>query len=157
MTKSKGYQRFNNRLDYFLTDCETSEAFFINKEEIKGDGSYIFKGISKPTFNKLVNRSNSEGSRQIVVNHIRSTILTSFIKELYEEVTEYFKYILTQGVKNGVDSLRIVGEHKVSFKANEILEKNSLDEVLEMVISSIFQSLENERSTIGLLSKVNNK
>ena len=157
MSQSKGYQRFNNRLDYFLTDCETSEAFYINKEEIKGNGSYIFKGVSKPKFNKLANRSNTEGSRKIVVSHIRSTILISFIKELYEEVSEYLRYILSQGAKNGVDSLRLVGDLKLSFKANEILEKNTYDEIIEMIISSIFQSLENERSTIGLLAKVNNK
>lgn len=157
MSQSKGYQRFNNRLDYFLTDCETSEAFYINKEEIKGNGSYIFKGVSKPKFNKLANRSNTEGSRKIVVSHIRSTILISFIKELYEEVSEYLRYILSQGAINGVDSLRLVGDLKLSFKANEILEKNTYDEIIEMVISSIFQSLENERSTIGLLTKVNSK
>jgi hypothetical protein len=157
MAKSKGYQRFHDRVDYFLTDCETSEAFYINMEEIKGDGSYIFKGITKPKFIKLANRTNSEGSRKIVVSHIRTTILTSFIKEVYEEVSEYIRYILSQGAKNGVDSLRIVGDLKLSFKANEILEKNTYDEIIEMVISSIFQMIESERSTIGLLTKVNNK
>lgn len=157
MSQSKGYQRFNNRLDYFLTDCETSEVFYINKEDIKGSGSYIFKGVTKTQFNKLVNRNNTEGSRKIVVSHIRSTILTSFIKELYEEVTEYLRYILAQGAKNGINSLRIVGDLKVTFKANDILEKNNYDEIIEMVISSVFQSLENERSTINLLTKVNNR
>ena len=157
MAKSKGYQRFYDRLDAFLTDCETAEAFFINREEIKGKGSYIFDNISKPAFSKLTNRTNSEGSRKIVTSHVCHTVYVSFIKELYEEVTEYFKYILKQGAENGADSARIVGEHSVSFKANVILEKNSIEDIVEMVISHIFQSLENERSTINLLTKVNNK
>lgn len=157
MSKSKGYQRFNNRLDYFLTDCETVQAFNLNREEIKGTGSYIFDKISKPDFVKLTNRKNCEGSRTIVSTHVYHTVLVSFIKELYEEVTEYFKYILKQGVENGADSARIVGEHSITFKANDILSKNSFDEVVEMVISHIFQSLENERSTINLVTKVNNK
>lgn len=157
MSKSKGYQRFYDRLDNFLTDCETAEAYFLNREEIKGEGSYIFDKISKPDFTKLTNRKNSEGSRTIVSVHIRHTVLVSFIKELYEEVTEYFKYILKQGAENGADSSRIIGEHTVSFKANEILGKSSFDEIVEMVISHVFQNLENERSTINLVTKVNNK
>lgn len=92
-----------------------------------------------------------------MTSHVCYTVYVSFIKELYEEVTEYFKYILKQGAKNGADSARIVGEHSVSFKANVILEKNSIEDIVEMVISHIFQSLENERSTINLLTKVNNK
>ena len=157
MTKSKGYQRFYDRLDAFLTDCETAEAFYLNREEIKGKGSYIFDNISKPAFAKLTNRTNSEGSRKIVTSHVCHTVYVSFIKELYEEVTEYFKYILKQGAENGADSSRIVGEHSVSFKANILLQKNSIEEIVEMVIAHIFQSLENERSTINLLTKVNNK
>lgn len=157
MSKSKGYLRFYNRLDAFLTDCETAEAFFLNREDIKGTGSYIFDKISKPAFSKLTNRTNSEGSRTIVSSHVRRTVLVSFIKEMYEEVTEYFKYILKQGAENGADSLRIVGEHSVNFKANDILSKKSFEDIVEMVISHIFQSLENERSTINLLTKVNNK
>lgn len=157
MLKSKGYQRFYDRLDAFLTDCETAEAFFLNREEIKGSGSYIFENISKPDFPKLTNRTNSEGSRKIVSSHVCHTVYVSFIKDLYEEVTEYFKYILKQGARNGADSARIVGEHSVSFKANVLLGKKSIEEIYEMVISHIFQSLENERSTINLLTKVNNK
>lgn len=65
MAKSKGFQRFYDRLDAFLTDCETAEAFFINREEIKGKSSYIFDNISKPAFVKLTNRTNSEGSRKM--------------------------------------------------------------------------------------------
>ncbi len=155
--KTKGFQRFNNRLDHYLTDCETAMAFFLNREEIKGKGSYIFDKISKPDFTKLVNRKNTEGSRVLVTTHVYHTVLVSFIKELYEEVTEYLKYILYYGAQNGADPGRLVGEHTVSFKANEILSKHSFEDVVEMVVSHVFQSLENERSTINLINKTNNK
>lgn len=154
--KSKGYQRFYTRLDYFRLDREVADIFVKNKELLAGEGK-IFKGITYSGHPLLYARDNTEGSRNIVVKHLRNTIYVSFVKEIYEEVTEYIRYILHQAALNGADTNRLLGEHNVSMKANDILSKASKDEIVQLITDQMFQQLENERSTMTLIQKIKNK
>lgn len=96
----------------------------------------------------------SEQSRKIITNHLRSTIAVSFIKEAYEEVTEYIHYILKMGaISDQITPERISDGVKVSFTANQILLTKSHEEVITLVTKSIYQQLENERSTKELIKK----
>ncbi len=153
---SKGYRRFKNRLEYFRTDSEMAEILVLNKELLKGE-DYIFKKVDTDKFPLLANRTNNANSRGLVVKHLRKTIYVSFIKDMYEEVTEYIRYILQEGVLNGADPNRLVGEHNVNMKANEILSKGTKREIVQSIMEQIFQQLENERSTITLIPKIKNK
>ena len=76
---------------------------------------------------------------------------------MYEEVTEYIRYILLQGSINGVDPNRIVGEHNFKMQANDILSLATKEDVIRAVTNQVFQQLESERSTIELLQKTKNK
>lgn len=154
--KSKGYQRFYTRLDYFRLDREVADIFVKNKELLAGEGK-IFKGVTYSGHPLLSVRDNTEGSRNIVVKHLRNTIYVSFVKEIYEEVTEYIRYILHQAALNGADTNRLLGEHNVSMKANDILSKASKDEIVKLITDQMFQQLENERSTMMLIQKIKNK
>ena len=49
---------------------------------------------------------------------------------------------------------RLVGEHKVNLSANDILKFAADGTIAQVVIDNIFQSLENERSTISLITKI---
>lgn len=153
---SKGYRRFKSRLEYFRTDNEVAEIIVLNKEMLKGVDA-IFNKVTADKHPLLYNRTNSANSRKLVVNHLRKTIYVSFIKDMYEEVTEYIRYILQEGAMNGVDPRRLVGEHNVSMKAIEILSMSTKREIIQTIMNQIFQQLENERSTITLISKIKNK
>lgn len=154
---SKGLQRFSTRLVQFRNDIEMADIIVINKEVIKGNNEKIFLKVSKDKHPQLSSRKNTKDSRTLVVHHLKKTLYVAFIKELYEEVTEYFKYILKQASENGAKPDRLVGEHKVKMTANEILSMSSKEEIVNSVLGQIFQQLENERSTINLIQSLQNK
>lgn len=153
---SKGYKRFTDRLRYFREDNEVAEIIVANKELLKGEDS-IFANITDVNHPILSKRQNNVNSRKLVVQHLRKTIYVAFVKDMYEEVTEYIRYILKEAAINGADPNRLVGEHNVNMKANEILSKSNKREIISTIMEQIFQQLENERSTITLISKIKNK
>lgn len=153
---SKGYKRFKNRLEYFRTDNELAEIIVMNKELLKGSDA-IFKGVNNKKYPLLSNRTNNPSSRKLVVTHLRKTIYVAFIKDMYEEVTEYIRYILQEGAMNGANTYRLVGEHNVNMKANDILSMSTKREIIQSIMDQIFQQLENERSTIALITQIKKK
>lgn len=158
MKKSKGFLRFNNRTLYFRADCEFADILDKNIELLAGDGEDVLKNIAPikhATYKSTY--KNTPFARKLFVNHFQYTLYSSFIKELYEETTEYFRYILIQGAKNTTNVNRIVGEHKTNFDANSLLSTSTHEEVIQLVIENIFQQLENERSTVDLINKIKRK
>lgn len=58
---------------------------------------------------------------------------------------------------NGADTRRLIGDNDFKVKANDLLSKRTMREVVAAVMDNVFRQLENERSTISLLPKINNK
>lgn len=156
MAKSKGYQRFYDRLNFFRIDKEVVDNFYENKETLAG-ADKIFIGVNHVSYPLLNIRQNTTDSRNLVVKHLQHTVYVSFIKEIYEEVTEYIRYILKEAALNGADTNRLIGEHNVNMKANDILSKGSKKDIVEYIMNSVFQQLENERSTLELIKKIKSK
>ena len=154
--KSKGYQKFETRLVYFREDMELADILFLNKERLKSEDK-IFLMVNADKHPLLFGRVSTKGSRKNVMTHLRKSIFVSFLKEMYEEVTEYIRYILYQGSINGVDSNRIIGEHNFKMAANDVLKTATKEDIIKMVTDQVFQQLESERSTIDLLQKTKNK
>jgi hypothetical protein len=67
------------------------------------------------------------------------------------------RYILFYGAKAAPNKNRLVGKHKVTFEANEILSAGDHNAVIKMVVDGIYQNLESEKSTLALLSQTKNK
>lgn len=72
-------------------------------------------------------------------------------------MTHYLQDILSAAARNGLDPNRLIGEHKCSLEANDILAAGNWTKVVEMVSLNVFRRLENERSTKNLLQKINSK
>lgn len=153
---SKGYQRFINRLNFFRIDKEVCEIVLKNKDELAGDKK-IFKGVSEKDYPLLNVRINNSSSRKLVMVHLVHTIYVAFVKELYEEVTEYIRYILKEGALNGANTDRLIGDNKVNLKANDILSKTTKKDIVGFIMDNIFQQIENERSTLELIKKIKDK
>lgn len=150
---SKGLHKFQSRIGYFSVDLEMVNVIRNNIDKIKGE-EVIFSGVTKRTHPNLYAYANTDNARDKVICHLRKTIYVSYIKEIYEEVTEYIRYILYHGARNSTNLLRLIGEHNKShYDAYTILSANSYDKLVHTVIDSIFQQLENERSTIELIKK----
>lgn len=154
--KSKGYLRLYNRLLNFQSSLELAEIVILNREKFAGT-AYIFSEVSPDKHPKIAGYTNTISNRKLAVNHLQNTLFVAYIKDIYEEVTEYLRYVLLQGAKNGANINRLVGPHKVSLDANFLLSADSLDLIARTVTDSIFQQLENERSSLELIKKISNK
>jgi hypothetical protein len=150
---SKGLHKFESRIGYFSVDLELVNVINNNIDKFKGD-EVIFSGVTKSAHPKLYSHANTNHARKLVICHLRKTIYVSYIKEIYEEVAQYIKYILYHGAKTSLNLRRLIGEHNKShFDALTILSAQSYDKIVHTVIEQIFQQLENERSTIDLIKK----
>lgn len=160
MRKSKALHAFERRLDAFNDDIELVDI--LRSRVIGGvlseDASEkILSGLEPSIHIHLSRRRNSQGSRTIIANHLRNTVYSSYVKDVYEELTNYLRTILVQAAKKGADPGRLIGEHSFKADAKTVFELGSWPKVCQWVSESIFQSLETERSTLKLLQKMANK
>lgn len=154
--KSKGLLRFQNRLDWFDDDIEFVDIITKNTSLLKDD-AVIFKGVRQESYPSLSRRSNNAQSRRSVAMHLKKTVYGSYIKDIYEEVSDYLKYILSCGAKSHVDYPRLIGENKVSLDANTLLNAGSYPKVQDIVMSMVFQSLNAKKETMNTIKGVINK
>lgn len=103
-------------------------------------------------------RTVSGNNRQLAINHLKQTVFSSYIKDLYEEVYDYLKSVLTEAaIRSKVEPDRLIGEHRVEVKVSDILQADKLQGVIEDIVAKIFRKLENERSTTSLIKKTCDK
>lgn len=158
--RTKAYHAFESKIAYFdddldLVDVLRESVLAGNLSEPSGD--YVLKNIDPEVHAHLKRRKNSDGARRLLINHLRKTVYSSYIKDIYEEVTLYLKTVLEKAAENGFEAGRIIGEHSCKFDAKAILEAGNWHTVTRLITESIFQSLEAEKSTLKLLEKISNK
>lgn len=158
--RSKAYHAFIQKLSYFDDDLELMDVLY--KAVIGGDltaptSQYVLKHVNPVKHKHISRRKNSAGSRKLIANHIRNTLYTSYVKDIYEEITHYLRTILTQASKNGFNYGQLIGEHSFKIDAKAVLELGDWNQVCQMITESVFQSLEAEKSTLKLLEKMANK
>lgn len=158
--RSKAYHAFTQKLSYFDDDLELMDV--LHKAVISGDlteqgSQHILKHVDPDKHTHIARRKNSDGSRKIVINHIRSTLYSSYVKDIYEELTHYLRTILTLASRNGFNSGRLIGEHSFKMDAKAVMELGNWEQVCQVVTESVFQSLEAEKSTLKLLEKMATK
>lgn len=158
--QSKAHYSFSQKMDYFDDDIELIDV--LRDSVLEGDlhdntTPHILNRVSPSKHSHLARRKNSKGSRELVMNHLRNTLYSSYVKDIYEELTEYLRNILKHASLSGFDSRRLVGEHSFKTEANHLLSLGSWEDVCKYVSDSVFQLLENERSTLSLLKSMKGK
>ena len=158
--KTKAYVRFLNRAVHLDADIELVDllAGAARAGHLHVPGSkHLFAHITPLRHPRLTARESNDHNRKLAFTHLKATLCTSFLKKMYEDTTRYLCDILESAAKNGLDPNRLIGEHKTSFDANDLLACKSWDSVVKLVSSAVFRKLENERSTKDLLQKINGK
>ncbi|WP_281838712.1 hypothetical protein [Cardiobacterium hominis] len=157
--KTKSHVRFFSRASHLDADIELADVFSLlsKRKLISTTDNYIFDGVDSNKHPILAKRKNNDKSRKNAITHLKATLCEAFIKNIYENLTIYLSEILEAAVRNGFNPVRLIGEHKTSFEANEILSAQKWDNVVSLVAKSVFRNLENERSTKNLIEKINNK
>ena len=92
----------------------------------------------------LSKRTVSDINRQLAMNHLKQTVFSSYVKDLYEEVYDYLKSVLTEAaIRSKVEPERLIGEHRVEVKVSDILQADRLQSVIEDIVAKVFRKLEN--------------
>lgn len=158
--RSKAFHALEQKLSYFNDDIELIDVLrrtAENGELTDANSAHVLRNVDPARHAHLARRQNTDGSRRLVMNHLRSTVYSSYVKDVYEEVTHYLKTLLEKASKNGFNSGRLIGEHSFKVDAKTVLGLGSWDKVCELVTSSVFQVLEAEKSTVKLLEKIASK
>lgn len=158
--RTKAFHAFEQKLSYFDDDIELIDVLRLNVTS--GDLSEthspnVLKKVNPGKHKHLSRRQNSDGSRKLIINHLRATLYSSYVKDIYEEVTHYLRTILEKSAANGFDSGRIIGEHSFKINAKEILQSGNWEIIVRLITNSVFQALESEKSTLSLLDKIAKK
>ena len=156
MSYSKHFITFRNKMLHFDDDIELADILYsiIRENPISEDADKLFSSQSQEKHPNISRYSICQTNRLQVIRHLKSTISASYIKDAYEEITIYLRGITTEAYENAsVSPERIIGEHKVNMSAVDILKGISDGTLAQTVIDNLFQTLENERSTIGLIKK----
>lgn len=113
MAISKCKITFINKMSHFNADLDfidilsklIENGYYSNEEE-------LFPGSSDEKYTTLSGYKVGNHNRRIVVNHLKSTLYTTYIKDLYEEFSLYLKDIMKEVYSNAkVTPERLSGEH----------------------------------------------
>jgi hypothetical protein len=158
--KTKYLVRFLSDSAYMDSDLELIDVIqrAIIAGKLKSDNTnYIFDHVDPTKHSKLSRRVNTDHSRVLASNHLKSSIRLAYFKSLHEAASIYFQDILKAASRNGLNADRMVGEHSTNFTSKEVLNAGSFENLVEKIAASIFRQLENERSTKALIEKMNKK
>ena len=152
---------FSNRMLHHKADLELMDIICsINqtKKLAPQDNSLLFFNLDPQKHKILEGRKITNHNRNMALNHLRQTVYGAFIKSLYEEFYRYLRATIKETVKNlKADPDRLIGEHKIQLSAKEILKLGNIAAVNEIIIDTLFQTLEAEKSTIKLIEKIRDK
>jgi hypothetical protein len=155
--KSKAYVRFLNRAVLFEADLELVDALsYLASQQAVGSGR-IFPNVSPERHPRLANRRDTAVARRLACKHLNITLRAAYLKDIYEEIGHYMTDILTCAIRRGLDPSRIIGSHRFSVEASFLLTLGTWERVLDYVSNELFRKLENERSTIKLLTAFSDK
>ncbi len=158
--RTKAFHAFESKINYFDDDIELIDVLrlgIIAGELTEQGTNNVLKKVDPDKHSHLSRRQNSDGSRKLIIEHLRTTVYSAYIKDVYEEVTDYLRTILEQAADKGFDAGRLIGEHNFKIDAKDVLEAGGWEYVTQKIADSVFQALESEKSTLKLLEKVSNK
>lgn len=154
--KTKPYVRFLNRVAHYDADIEIADVFSRSLPALHTAGGLrIFDAVDPTHHPRLAARVPSPHNRRLALSHLKSTLYSSFLKDLYEDVSAYLTDILAAAARHGFDPKRLVGDVKVEVRPNDILTAGNWKNVVELVAQAIFRGLENRRNTKELLTRIN--
>lgn len=156
MAMSKPYLTFKNKLLHFDDDIEIADILYakVKKTMISNDATQLFDYQDNVKHPNLSRYKICQNNRVEIIRHLKSSISASYLKDLYEEVTIYLRNIIAEAYENAsVSPERLIGEHRVTMTAVEILSEMRAGTLSQTIVDLMFQTLENERSTISLIDK----
>lgn len=152
---TKAFHRFAQRIRYYESDVELCDLLV--ESFLKGPNTETNiaenLGGSGGTHSVLNSRDNTRASRNTCGNHLRATMATAYIKDLYEDFSEFIADTMAKAAMKGVNPAKFIGDVNINVQARDILATSSWEGTVNLISSEIFRKLENERSTKDLVKK----
>lgn len=157
---SQAYHRFKTRINYFNDDIELVDVFcsteFLERVASPVQSNSPIIGISD-IHTSLLRRSNTDGTRNQISNHLRATVFSSYIKDMYEEVMCYMKKILYDASKKSINPDILIGDLKIEVNIKDILRCGNWDNLLRKITDEVFKKIEGKRSTLEIFTRINKR
>lgn len=143
--RSKALVRFLNRVARFDDDIELIDIFA--NAVAAGDltpsvSTQLFSHIDSSRHPRLAKARPTDHNRGLVVGHLRKTVYSSYIKDLYEDFTEYLNELLVSAFRKRLDPAQLRGEYKVLVAADELLSCQDWDCALQMIAAAVGDRLD---------------
>lgn len=154
--ETKALFSFKCKIDKFIEDLDVVDVICLEENLAKLTPpqhiDYPFCGVrhNHIGLSKLKNKS---AHRTLVSNHLRQSIYSAFIKDIYEEVTIYLNKVLYECSRNNINPYMLVGNTKIEVNPVDILKCTDIDSVYSHITNLIYKSIEQERSTQALIQK----
>lgn len=158
--RTKPFQRFVARLAEYESDLELADILtntFINKVKNSETSICVHLGKNPADYPKLASRSNTINSRRVIGRHLKKTLFSSSLKDFYEDFSEFIQKSIENAALKGVDYPRLLAGSGVDMKMVDVLRSGSWEAMISKMSEQLFRSLENERSTVTLIRKFNDK
>ena len=157
---TRAYKSFSDKLFGFQCDLELIDI--VRKAILDGaltdsTSRHVLKYLDSNQHQCLAGRKNRDTSRSLILSNLQQNTYSSYVKDVYEEVTLYLRKILAIYFRKDINHKRLIGEHSFSTDAKTLLALGNWDAVCNYVSSTVLQKMENERSSIELLRKMKQK
>ncbi len=146
---TKARLRFLNRAARYDGDIEFVDVIYsaVKKGDLAPTGAEaLFAHVEPNRHPRLSAQKVTDDNRNHVAAHLRKSVWSSYIKDLYEDFSEYLVEIV-RASRDGFTPDRIIGTHKLTVDVRDLLECGSWDGVLELVTDSVFDRLDGMSNT----------
>lgn len=158
---TKAYRRFEQRIQDYEGDLELCDLLvqkFISSSN-SGDTIPIAQGRTDEQYPRLATRENKKRSRNICGAHLKNTLYSSFIKDLYEDFSEYISTIMSQAAAKGITPAdRFTdGIKDLKVNINDVLSSGDWDSAVRVISDTVFRGLERLRNTRKLIEQASTR
>jgi hypothetical protein len=160
MAKTKAADRFFNRAARFDVDIELVDVFWCAVKAgalTPADGGKIFEYVDAAKHPRLSTHKATKGNRTVVLAHLKKTLYVAYVKDMYEDLAAYLTDVVLCAARSGFSPDQLIGEHRLSIEANDLLKCGNWDNVLATVAESLFRRLEGMRNTRKLIEALDKK
>jgi len=152
---TKAYRRFEQRIEDYGTDLELCDLLVRKFSNATDTATSVAEALGS-TIDRhpyLERRKNNRKSRLICGNHLKHTLYVAFIKDLFEDFSEFISDTMTKAALKGIDPARFVGDVKLDIHTVDFLAVGNWESAVRLISDEIFRKLENERNTKELIKK----
>ncbi|WP_156399299.1 hypothetical protein [Methylobacterium sp. Leaf466] len=152
---TKAHHRFVQRIETYNNDLELCDLLVRQFLAMPNSNTTVAALLSStPQRHAHLGRTtNTKKSREVLGNHLKTTIHGSFIKDIFEDFSAFLSDTMTRAAMKGIDPDRFIGNVKIEIHVADLLKTGNWDDAVKMISDALFRKLENERNTRDLITK----